>query len=50
MRDCLPSVRTGLQEQCDVSCSNVGCSDADDEADKTHADWAHDVPELFDDQ
>ncbi len=43
----IPSIGACLQEQSDVTSSSVGSRHADDEADQTHADRAHDVPEFL---
>lgn len=35
-----------MEEQCHVTCGNVGCRDADDEANKAYANRSNDMPEL----
>ena len=42
----IPSVGACLQEQCDISCSNIGCRDADNEAGQADTDGTNNVPEL----
>ena len=42
----IPSVGTCLEEQCDISRSNIGCCNADNEAGKADTDGTNNVPEL----
>lgn len=46
MRESLPSVGSGLEEESDVSGRNVQSTHADDESDQTDEDRADNVPEL----
>lgn len=47
MKEVLPSVGTGLQEESNVACGDDLGRHADDEANHAHADGTDNVPELL---